>query len=159
MKKFRTEILIEAPIDHVWRLLMDFQNYWHWNTHLPYWEGKARAGNNLYITSFLNEKPVRFAAQITEIEENHRFAFTEIVAAPSLFKADHTIELQVVSPTSCRVVQEESLQGLLMRIVWKKWLHKALRCYGQMNRDLKIIAENQYNGRLVAKNADRSAVV
>jgi len=155
MKKFRTEILIEAPVDHVWRLLMDFQNYWHWNTHLPYWEGKAKPGSNLYITSFLNEKPVRFAAQITEIEENSRFSFIEVVATPVIFKADHLIELHAVSPTSCRVVQQESLQGLLMRLVWKKWLHKALRCYGQMNRDLKIIAENQYNGRLATQYANR----
>ncbi|MBD0255535.1 MAG: SRPBCC domain-containing protein [Cytophagales bacterium] len=159
MKKFRTEILIDAPVELVWRLLMDFQNYWHWNTHLPYWEGKPQPGKHLYITSFLNEKPVRFAAQITEIEAHCRFSFTETVASPIIFKADHTIELQAVSPTSCRVVQQESLEGLLMRLVWKKWLHKALRCYGQMNRDLKLIAENQYNGRLVADNSNRSATV
>lgn len=159
MKKFRTEILIEAPVDLVWRLLMDFQNYWHWNTHLPYWEGKAKPGNHIYITSFLNEKPVRFAAQVAEIEENSLFTFVEVVATPTIFKAEHTIELHAVSPTSCRVVQQESLQGLLMRLVWKKWLHKALRCYGQMNRDLKLIAENQYNGRLVSHNANRPATV
>jgi hypothetical protein len=56
-------------------------------------------------------------------------------------------------------VQQESLQGLLLQLVWKKWLHKALRCYGQMNRDLKIIAENQYNGRMIAKNTNRPLAV
>jgi hypothetical protein len=28
-------------------------------------------------------------------------------------------------------------------MVWKKWLLKALQCYGQMNRDLKRFAETQ----------------
>jgi hypothetical protein len=143
MKKFQTEILIEAPAEHVWKLLMDFQNYWHWNTHLPYWEGKPKAGNHLYITSFLKEKPVRFSAQVTDLIENQLFAFAEIVANPVFFRADHTIEIHPVTPNSCRIVQKECLQGLLVNIVWKKWLLKARQCYGQMNRDLKRFAETQ----------------
>ncbi len=149
MKKFRTEIIIEASASEVWKLLMDFQNYWHWNTHLPYWEGKPKVGNHLYITSFLNERPVRFSAQVTSLEENKLFAFSEVVAGPLLFRADHCIELQPLSLTSCLVVQQESLQGLLVKLVWRKWHNKALTCYAQMNRDLKLIAEKQHKSQQV----------
>jgi len=158
MKKFTTEILIEAPADQVWNMLMDFKNYWHWNTHLPYWEGKAKPGHHIYITSFLHEKPVRFSAQVTNVVENTLFTYTEVIATPVIFKADHIIELYPVSPASCRLVQHECLGGLLVGLIWKKWLYKAMQCYRRMNQDLKRAAEKQYSSRFAPRGKGKLKV-
>jgi len=50
MREIRTEIQISAPIDNVWNILTEFNNWKDWNPTINRADGSASVGSKLNIT-------------------------------------------------------------------------------------------------------------
>ena len=50
MREIRTEIEVDAPVERVWRVLTDFQDFGEWNPFIVRAEGEPRRGERLAVT-------------------------------------------------------------------------------------------------------------
>ena len=72
MKTIETDILMDAPIEVVWRVLLDFDAYPNWNPFLTV-KGKAALGEKLDLEIDMKGKMKQFKPKVVAVEEERHF--------------------------------------------------------------------------------------
>jgi hypothetical protein len=142
MKSLETQIVIQAPVATVWRLLTDFPSYASWNPFVVGISGDLSVGAKLQVrvqlsgSSGMTLKP-RLLAAAPERELRWRGS----LVVPGLFDGEHHFRLKPAGEQQVRFLHGETFSGLLVPLVWNRIAERTRQGFEAMNAALKKRAE------------------
>jgi hypothetical protein len=135
--ELRTEVEINAPAAHVYRVLTDFERYHEWNPFIPSIAGKLEVGRQLALEVSLPEgNTYQLKPRITQLTENAELRWRGSYLAPFLLKGEHFFLVTERGERLTRFVQGENFSGLLLRFAGNR-LTLTARGFVYMNQALK----------------------
>lgn len=115
MTLLSSEIVIGAPSEIVWQVLVDFDSYPDWNPVEIEARGEAVIGAVVEHTGKLpGRKPMTFKAKIIEASPTRALAWKGHIVVPGLFDARHHFEIDLLGDDQCRLRQFEEFSGVLV---------------------------------------------
>jgi hypothetical protein len=115
--ELRSEVEINAPAAHVFRVLTDLDRYHEWNPFIPNVAGKLALGEQLSLEVSLPEGNTYLLkpriTQLTDAELRWQGSYL----FPFLLQAEHFFLVTERGERLTRVVQGENFSGLLLRFV------------------------------------------
>lgn len=142
MKNIETEIVIDAPVEVVWRVLMDFDGYTKWNPFLTI-SGIAKIGAKLDLSIDMKSKIKKFKPTIVVLEDQKKFAWTGKLIVKGLFAGNHYFELAPISEFQTKFVHGENFTGVLHGPILKKIGEATKQGFEEMNVAIKDYSEDQ----------------
>lgn len=141
MKKIKTEILIDAPIEKVWSVLTDFKSYPAWNPFILKIEGQLQINSQLAVNIHPpGQKPMTFSPKIVKITE-HAFCWIGSLGISGIFDGRHSFILEPVE-NKTRFLHSESFSGFLHMPIFAL-INKATKAgFENMNTALKNRCES-----------------
>ena len=114
MKLIKTEIVIEASVEQVWAVLMDFSAYPEWNPFIRKLEGNAVLGKRLIVNiQPPQQKVMKFRPTVITMKPHEEFAWKGILLIPGIFDGTHRFILEKLSNNYTKFTQTEVFAGLL----------------------------------------------
>lgn len=137
----RSEVEINAPAEHVFRVLTDFERYHEWNPFIPTISGKPALGEELELELSLPEgKTYALKPRVIGLDEGRELRWRGSCLFPAMLEAEHYFLLTPRDDQLTRFAQGQKLSGFLLRFAGDG-LNSALRGYAYMNQALKKRAE------------------
>lgn len=144
MNKICTDVTIEAPINEVWDLLTDFENYNGWNPFIPVIKGNLEQGSKLDI--FLQPpemKGMSIAPIVTKVEPLREFRWFGNLWVKGIFDGEHVFRLEDLENNRTRMIQCERFRGILAPFILHFVGEKTRKGFESMNDSLKNECENR----------------
>lgn len=143
--RLETEVIINASVSDVWRVLIDFPNYKNWNSFIPKASGEPQLDSILKIVMQpLGEKSQNYKVKITELESEKRFSWLGHFIIPGLIDGHHFFELVSLEENQTKLIQSENFRGILIPFVWNSFIIPKLKpCFGALNTELKEYLEKE----------------
>lgn len=137
MKKIRTEIIIHATAEKVWRVLTDFENHPGWNPFIKSIKGEKKVGKNITVSL----KPpgggaMTFKPVILRFEPGREFRWKGTLGMKGIFDGEHYFILEKLSDHQIKFIHGEDFSGLLVWVLGKT-LQKTREGFQLMNQALK----------------------
>ena len=83
------KVIINAPLEKVWRVLIDVQNYSAWNPFTPRVETTFVVGAPAILYVTMNKRHQRVQHEVmTVFEQQHAFAWASIMGAAFILRAN-----------------------------------------------------------------------
>lgn len=143
MREINTEITIDAPVETVWDILMDFPEYSNWNPFISQISGVPEVGEKLEVFIQPPEsKGWSFRPRVLVAEPEEEFRWRGRILFPGIFDGEHIFQLNPVSEEVTRFIHREKISGLLVPILWKSLDTNTRRGFREMNTALKAKAEH-----------------
>jgi|SRR5450432_687043 len=141
-KEIKTEILINASPEKVWKVFTDFHNYSKWNPFILSISGIAEVGNKIKVQLLPpGTKGMTFKPTVLVMQPQKEFRWLGHLLFPGLFDGEHRFELIDNGNGTTIFKQSETLKGILV-IFFKKMLDKnTTEGFILMNQKLKEISE------------------
>ncbi|MCP4123610.1 MAG: SRPBCC domain-containing protein [Bacteroidetes bacterium] len=141
MKHLETIIEINAPIEKVWEILMDFNRYPEWNPFIQV-AGKAVVGSHLVNTMTVEGmKPQVFKPKVLVVDEAREFRWLGKLFLKGLFDGEHYFRLEKISSHKTVLHHGEQFRGILVRLLWGMISGKTQKGFESMNAALKLRCE------------------
>lgn len=138
-----TTVLISAPRQQVWQVLMDFEKYPEWNPFIKI-EGKAQVGNTLKNTIMLEGRsPQVFQPKVLVIKEQQELRWLGKLFISGLFDGEHYFLLESVDDRTTRLVHGENFKGILVKPLLRMIGEQTKTGFEKMNTALKKRVENK----------------
>jgi hypothetical protein len=143
MQRIATSILIAAPVERVWSVLMDFPAYPTWNPFIRSLSGRPAPGSRLNVTiEPVGGKAMSFSPQVLVCEQGKEFRWRGRVLVPGLFDGEHHFRLSSSDGHSTMFLHGEEFTGLLVPVVMRAALRSGTEAgFVAMNQALKARAE------------------
>lgn len=141
MRSIETFVNIDAPLETVWDVIVDFDRYGEWNPFILEARGKAEAGQKLWLRMQRPAKPREevHTPTVTVVEKNRHLQWSGVIRHATVFRARHEFLLEETA-TGVRLRQREDFGGLTMPfaggMVWR-----IEEGFLLMNAALKVRAE------------------
>jgi hypothetical protein len=143
MKRISENITIDAPPEAVWFVLTDFDRYMDWNPFISKVRGAPRVGAKLEVTFHTpGYRPVTLQPEVLGKRENRLLHWKGCLMVPGLFDGDHSFTLEPTNGNRTRLIQSETLSGLLVPLLSGKRLSSISLGIRFMNQALKERVEN-----------------
>ena len=115
MKKFSTTIAINAPVEAIWEILIDGQNWPNWNTTIDSVHGNIAPGEK--ITVYSKVSPGRaFPLKVTGFTPPNRMVWTGGMPL-GLFTGKRTYTLTTQTDGSVEFQMQEAFSGLMAPLI------------------------------------------
>lgn len=141
-KEIKTEILINASPQKIWKILTDFEKYPTWNPFIKSIEGNVKVGEK--ITARI-EPPeangMTFKPEVLVFEENKKFSWSGHLFFTGLFDGEHIFELIDNKNGTTTFIQREKFKGILVPLFKKQLDNHTTQGFNEMNQKLKYLAE------------------
>ena len=112
MKVIETSIVIEASVDHVWRLVTDLDKYVNWNPFIVFASGHVAIGESVRFRTAIDITPGYFHRQVTVMNANdYTLCWTTSGFMSRLFKTDYRFKIESLDAECVRFIQRESMSG------------------------------------------------
>ena len=105
------EIHIDAPVELVWRILVDFENYGKWNRFCPQAVAKLEVGSPIKMMVDLGNGLQEQVEYITRIEPNKVIAWGMENKPGDPIHAIRTQTLTKLSDSSCSYLSVDNFSG------------------------------------------------
>ncbi len=138
-----TEIVIEAPIDIVWNVLVDNAHWEDWNPFIVKSHGQMKIGGRITNTMMLNGNSFTFKPVINHFEPNSSLSWKGQLIFPGIFDGEHVFNLISLPGGSTRFEQIEIFSGLLAGWFMRKYGKDTHDNFIKMNKALKTYVENK----------------
>ena len=116
-----TETDIDAPVERVWHVLMDFDAFPEWNPFIRHIRDKPEVGARLEVEiGASGTRGMRFRPKVTTVVPNREFRWMGRVGVRGLFDGQHIFELKPLSSLGTRFVQRERFRGLFVRFLARR---------------------------------------
>ena len=140
-KEIKTEIVIQATPEKIWKILTDFENYPHWNPFITSLTGEVEKGNKIVV----NIKPPNgssktFKPTILSKIDNKELSWKGKLLFKGLFDGKHKFELIDNRDETTTFIHSEKFSGIF---VWLFSPQKTKNGFSEMNQKLKELAESQ----------------
>lgn len=137
MKEIKTEIAINAPIEKIWAVLMDFSAYSTWNPFIRKIMGKAGINEKLAVTiEPPGKKAMTFYPKIVALSE-FQFKWVGNLGWPGIFDGTHQFLLIKQTDNQTRLIHSEIFSGILHAPIFKLINHSTHAGFINMNNALK----------------------
>lgn len=143
-----TEIVIDAPPQTVWDVLLDMPNYSAWSTMLHYESGTPRLGETVTLRLTPPEGAAySFSPEIITLDAPQKFAWVGRTGFAGVFDGTHVFDLHSLDGGGrTRLVNREDYTGLLSPIIRRLGILKDVEPgFKQMNQEIKQRAENLHS--------------
>ncbi len=139
--KITTQIQINAPVQKVWEILMDFDTYPQWNPFVKSLEGDIREGGSIKVKlPGMTFKPI-----VQVVSPNKEFRWLGHLWIKGLFDGEHCFQLEELPNGATRFIHNENFSGILVALFKKQLLTKTKLGFEAMNKSLKTRAEAKAN--------------
>jgi hypothetical protein len=136
-----SEIVIAAPSETIWDVLVDFGSYAEWNPVEIEARGEAVVGGVLEHTAQLpGRKPMTFKAKIIEATPARALAWKGKIVIPGLFDVTHHFAIESLDDGRSRPRQFEHFSGVLVPFM-RGILRDTQTAFGLANQAIKERAE------------------
>ncbi len=147
MREIRTEIVIAAPPEAVWRVITDIEHWDQWSPIIQASEGQASLGSQLTITMVSEEGKggkdgPRYQPIITQIDPTKSFRWRAKMIANFVFTNDKSFELERTNQGT-RLIHKELFSGLMVPMFWGKVKANVPAMLDSMNEALRMKVEQQ----------------
>jgi len=144
MKSINTEININAPVEIIWDVLMDFSSYRDWNPFITRIEGTPVVGNKLSTTiSPKGKKPMDFTPTVLVNSQNEEFRWAGHLLMKGIFDGEHYFKLESIDENTTRFIHGENFSGLFVGPLFGMLEESTIKGFEDMNKALKVQAEKQ----------------
>lgn len=142
MKKYETEVLINASKEQVWAELMAHANYASWNPFIVSISGDPQVGKKLNVTlQPENAKPMDFEPVVLVNEHAKEFRWLGKMFVKGLFDGEHYFKLEAINDKQTKFIHGEIFRGILVRPILGMIGEKTLNGFKAMNQALKARVE------------------
>lgn len=137
MKTLRTQIVIPAPPEAVWKVLVDTDAWPTWNPLLTSMDGALAVGSKVSLVIDLDGKRSTLKPMILNVDEQSYLRWKGSLPIPGLFSGEHAFELTATGDQSTILKHYEHFKGLLVPIVWPSMENKLRAGFESMNMALR----------------------
>ena len=150
-KKITTQIEIDASVQNVWDILINFEGHSSWNPFIKHISGVASKGKRLkVIVHPEGVKAMTFTPTILKADEPTELRWLGKLLFSALFEGEHSFILEPLENNKTRLIHSESFTGLLVPIFWRMLDTKTRAGFEAMNQALKLEAEKQKDQKIIA---------
>ena len=136
-------VVINAPIDTVWDILVDVDRYHEWNPFAQtYKETDLRVGATIHFDVKLGRYDRKQTERFVAIERPTLLSWSTKIAHKSLLKALREQRLEKRSETSCAYFNTDTLEGPLAPLAILLFGRAMHRGFADVGRALKQRAED-----------------
>ncbi len=145
MREIRTEILIHAPAERVWKELTDFENYRRWNPFIRKISGAVVKGARLTVEAKLDDAiELKFKPRVLVADPNRELRWEGTLLAPGI-TGESAFMIEPINARLVKFIHTETYHGLFAPALIP-WLEPQIRLsFDLMSRALKIRAEQMEN--------------
>lgn len=140
MNTIKTNITINAPIQVVWNILLNFEAYPSWNPFITRIHGQATLGATLETTLINNGKENHFKPQITTLDPYQSFEWLGKLPL-GMFNGKHYFRLEKIDDQTTQLIHGEQFSGWLASLILYFIKAETVRGFEAMNKALKNRAE------------------
>jgi len=137
-KQIKTSITINASKERIWQILTDFENYPKWNPFIKSVKGELKVGNRIKI----HLGGMRFKPIVLTLNENSELKWLGHLWFKGLFDGEHKFKLTDNGNGTTNFEQSENFKGVLVKLFSKSLDTDTKNGFEQMNKQLKLRAEN-----------------
>ncbi|WP_338984326.1 SRPBCC domain-containing protein [Spiroplasma endosymbiont of Diplazon laetatorius] len=137
--EIKLDINIKAPIEVVWKELVNFEVYNSWNPVFASIIGDFKVNSKLKIKL---KNDMKLKALLLEINEEKSFKWLMTIGPKFLFNSIHSFELEKIDENTTKFIQTETFAGMGVKKFWKKMKLATEQGYDYMNMALKYRCEN-----------------
>jgi hypothetical protein len=144
-----TEIEIEASVERVWAVLVDFASYSQWNPFVRSAVGVPQQGARLQIViQPSGGKAMRFSPVVLAAEAGRELRWLGRFLVPGLFDGEHSFIIEPLAEGKVRFQQSERFSGILVGLFRASLDRDTKRGFEEMNRALKARAEERAHAKV-----------
>jgi len=145
MREIRTEIEIDAPMEKVWNILIDIDNWKEWSPIIKQASGVASLGSELSVTMVSEDGKggkdgPEYMPIVTIFQEPKLFRWRAKLMSEFLFTNDKVFELEETS-SGTRLIHKELFKGMLVPLFWSNLNSHVPSMLKSMNDAMKEKAE------------------
>ena len=142
-RSIRTEIVINATAEDVWKVLLDHQEYPQWNPFIKKISGSTQQGEYLEVTiQSEGNDPMDFTPVVLINNENQEFRWIGKLLVKGVFDGEHYFILEEIDSSRTRFIQGENFTGILSGIFMGMIKEDTEGGFNAMNKALKKRSEN-----------------
>ncbi len=142
MKEFKTKITINAPIEKVWEIFSDFENYQKWNPFITSLKGNSIVGEKLEVQIVPEgSKPMLLKPILLKNEFQNEFRWKGSLGIKGIFDGEHYFKFEKLPNGSTQFIHGEIFTGILVKPILALVGKGTLGGFNTMNKSLKQIAE------------------
>ncbi|MGI0148973.1 MAG: SRPBCC family protein [Thermoplasmata archaeon] len=132
---------MDAPVERVWQILMDFDAFPEWNPFIRQIIGRPALGSRLDVMiGASGTRGMRFRPKVTKVVPQREFRWLGRLGIAGLFDGEQIFELTPTSSLACRFVQRERFRGIFVPFLARRLERDVRRGFDEMNRSLKARA-------------------
>ena len=136
-------VTINAPLEKVWRVLIDLANYPHWNPFTTRVETTFEVGSPAILYVTMSERHQRVQHEvITAFEPLQAFAWASIMGAPFILKANRWQIVEAPDNQHTQYQTYETFDGLLVPLVLALYRRDVQRGFDAVGPALKQYIED-----------------
>jgi hypothetical protein len=141
-KQLRSQVIIDATPERVWRVLIDFGSYSRWNPFIVSADGDAEPDSRLVLRMQpVGSRGMTLRPTVTEATPGHRLRWVGRLGLPGIFDAEHSFTITPRAEGGVRLTQDERFQGMLVPLMARSLDRHTLPAFEAMNAALKHRAE------------------
>jgi hypothetical protein len=144
-RSLKSEILIDAPSEEVWKVLMNHEAYPEWNPFIKKISGSTKPGNYLETTlQTEGNDPMDFKPLVLKNQFSKEFRWKGKLGIKGVFDGEHYFLLEEITPNQTRFIQGEKFTGLFSGLLMKMIGEDTKAGFISMNKALKTRVEGQH---------------
>lgn len=145
-KEIKTQIVINASPNQVWKELIDVKNYPNWNPFIKSIDGEFHVGKKIVARIEPPEaKGMTFKPTILICDENKEIRWLGHLFVKGLFDGEHCFQLIDNHDGTITFIQSEKFYGILVPLFRKMLDENTVNGFNAMNEKLKEIVESKAN--------------
>jgi hypothetical protein len=138
-REVKAQIEIQAPVDLVWTILVEFPTYEIWNPYIYPVTGELHTGRLLDVTLHAGDRLLRYEPVVLTVLPKHEVSWGGRIPG-GVFERVQIFTLTELTPARVRLTSRERFQGLLLPL-YGRGPEDAQRGLEMMNRALRNRAE------------------
>lgn len=133
-----TDIVIDAPIEKVWKVLTDWNNISNWSSSLTSIDGKIQNGGKVIVSYSVDGNTYKTPHTLI-FKEMEEFGWSDIMEDSFKgLKDNHRFRVEKISDNQTRFIQSDDFQGLGNKeMTAEKVANMTVKFFPLFNRELK----------------------
>ena len=142
MQEVKSEIEIAAPIEKVWNIITDINQWAEWSPIINQASGNTAMGETLNITMCgdKDKESQNYSPVIIELDKPRCFHWQAKMVAGFIFTNDKIFNLEETT-TGTRLIHRELFDGIFASVFCRNIEESVLPMLNSMNEALKNLAE------------------